>query len=480
MYPDGRTNPKPAHFAKNKSVEAHVPVSSRLLRQRNLDREGRAICRIVYAHDIRVELIARVFCVSEETVIQALENKPGTEEHDKAEHDYWYVSSEYQKEYPALEKSGKVPCFRINDTVLRPKLLSAQSKKTNIVQPKAVNAHPKSNSLKEPKASMSDKQTASSSLTTTPQKSRNSQLPNRISTDFSNRDVQTASSWLKNPTCRHFRKDVPVVQNVSASSSSGHGLKLDRKGRAICRIVHPYFQNYTKIAYIFGIAHTRIRRAVLNEYMCPDDVTEDYQHAGKEFEHEYPQLSDDESESQSEGFNQRGISLEIDKIPKQPEACLEATTKSTNTMPRRQVELSPRPRPGQSESDPPKVQKRPRSPEMNTVSPKRTKQDETSNRGAKVNQKAAHAESSPRTTVDSASVPVRNFLQNIGGFDLSRWQETLSKKGLGTMDDLTTLASLEESRLVKTLTRLFADQQMPEVHVLLLADALADLARHGS
>jgi hypothetical protein len=68
-------------------------------------------------------------------------------------------------------------------------------------------------------------------------------------------------------------------------------------------------------------------------------------------------------------------------------------------------------------------------------------------------------------------------LKNIGGFDLSKWQETLASKGLRNMGDLTTLASLDEEKLVKTLTRLFADQEMAEVHILLLADALLDLAK---
>jgi hypothetical protein len=45
------------------------------------------------------------------------------------------------------------------------------------------------------------------------------------------------------------------------------------------------------------------------------------------------------------------------------------------------------------------------------------------------------------------------------------------------MGDLATIACLEESRLLKTLTRLFADKKMAEVHILLLADALLDLAK---
>ncbi|KAJ7286122.1 hypothetical protein C8J57DRAFT_658048 [Mycena rebaudengoi] len=112
MYPDGRINPTPAHFAKNAPVELHPPVSLRLLRQRNLDREGRAICRIVFAHGMGIQYIASVFCVAEDTVIQAIENKEveDQEEPDNAENDYWYVSREFRELYPRSrhqETAGK-------------------------------------------------------------------------------------------------------------------------------------------------------------------------------------------------------------------------------------------------------------------------------------------------------------------------------------------------------------------------------------
>lgn len=69
---------------------------------RNLDREGRAICRIVFAHGMGIQYIASVFCVAEDTVIQAIENKEveDQEEPDNAENDYWYVSREFRELYP--------------------------------------------------------------------------------------------------------------------------------------------------------------------------------------------------------------------------------------------------------------------------------------------------------------------------------------------------------------------------------------------
>lgn len=90
--------------------------------------------------------------------------------------------------------------------------------------------------------------------------------------------------WLRNPTARDFKDNRPVTNR-----SVG---KLDRKGRAICRIVHRYLKNYTKIATIFGISHhARVRRAVLNDHSSRDDVAEDYDYAGKEFKNEYPPAS---------------------------------------------------------------------------------------------------------------------------------------------------------------------------------------------
>jgi hypothetical protein len=79
--------------------------------------------------------------------------------------------------------------------------------------------------------------------------------------------------------------------------------------------------------------------------------------------------------------------------------------------------------------------------------------------------------------MDAGAVAISSFLRNVGGFDLSQWQETFREKGLRNMGDLATLAGLNEDKLLKTLTKLFAGHNMAEVHILLLADALADLAK---
>ncbi|KAJ7920708.1 hypothetical protein B0H13DRAFT_2421325 [Mycena leptocephala] len=245
-HPEGRANPAPAHFAKNTPVEMHPPVSPRLLQQRHLDREGRAICRIVYAHGIGIQIIANVFCVSEDTVIQAIENKPTNKDHDKAENDYWYVSDEYRNQYPSLSKPG-------------------YHRTVNDRQEKAQDARP----------------TLSPSKSSSPKKAQ----PSGCEKDHGGTDRSSsaeAAVFLRNPTARHFK------DNRAVNGSDG---KLDRKGRAICRIMYPYIGSYTKIATIFGTGHTRVRRGVLNDYSPKDNVTEDYDCAGKDFKDEYPPLS---------------------------------------------------------------------------------------------------------------------------------------------------------------------------------------------
>ncbi|KAJ6562508.1 hypothetical protein B0H19DRAFT_1375570 [Mycena capillaripes] len=399
MYPDGRTNPVPAHFARKMPVEMHPPTSKRLLQQRHLDREGRAICRIVYSHGIGVEIIATVFCVSEDTVIQAIENNPTRKEHDNAGNDYWYVSEEYRNQYPSLSKQGYHQTVDDNHNCVAPHAVVSSSLQ------QGRNGQSK---VSEPHKSSSTK------------KAHSAGYGNECG-DAHQSNSDDAIIWLKNPTPRHF-KDNLVVTQIDGSSG-----RLDRKGRAICRIMHRYLENYTKIALIFGITHTRVRRAVLNDYVPGDDVAEDYDYAGKGYKNEYPSLS-----KKGDGHLR--------------------------------------------DSD-----KRPRSPELDDVPVKRAKLDPINNpRTTQVPQKIPFVEVPSRPKADPGAASIRSFLKNIGGFDLSQWQETFKEKGLKNMGDLTTLARLEEARLVKTLTRLFADKKMAEVHILLLADALLDLAKDAA
>ncbi|KAJ7499844.1 hypothetical protein FB451DRAFT_1385513 [Mycena latifolia] len=112
IHPGDRINPTCENFAKNRPVEKRLLISSRLFDQRPLDRAGRAICRIVYAHGVKIEAIARISCVSEETgVRRALQNQPlFNQSPDTIEKDYSYVGEEYLEQYPmeGVRRAGVV------------------------------------------------------------------------------------------------------------------------------------------------------------------------------------------------------------------------------------------------------------------------------------------------------------------------------------------------------------------------------------
>ncbi|KAJ7248166.1 hypothetical protein B0H12DRAFT_1124137 [Mycena haematopus] len=393
MYPDGRTNPTPAHFARNKPTEKHPPVSPRLLQQRRLDREGRAICRIVYSHGIALDMIAKVFCVSEDTVIEALKNA----DHDKAENDHWYVSAEYRHQYPSLAEHE----YHGTSMLSKKGVDGSQVEKAKPNEPNKI--------ILTKKAQPSDCDDHPSS--------------------------SEAPVWLQNPAARHFKDNLPLT--VNGSQQIG---RLDRKGQAICRIMHPYIENYSKIAAVFGITRSRARRAVLNELTPPDNVDEDYDFAGKDFMEEYPPLS-----AKNQSVDKRPRSPELDDVPQKRA---------------KKGQITP-PEPGAH-----KIPTQGRAPRWHCAQrPTRTSCLD-------------QVEASVRQNVDPGAAGIQCFLKNVGGFDLSHWQETFKEKGLHTMGDLRTLAGLEEFRLVKTLTKLLTSDsdKMAEVHILLLADALSDLA----
>ncbi|KAJ7073144.1 hypothetical protein C8F01DRAFT_269365 [Mycena amicta] len=94
-----------------------------------------------------------------------------------------------------------------------------------------------------------------------------------------------------NPTCKNFLENKEVQRTIFPK---GKAKVLNHTGRAICRIMS---RNATKcwsvgdIGYIFGVSHTSVRRAIDNVFKPPDNVDEDYEHAGDPaFKIEFPPL----------------------------------------------------------------------------------------------------------------------------------------------------------------------------------------------
>ncbi|KAJ7636607.1 hypothetical protein FB45DRAFT_906928 [Roridomyces roridus] len=97
---------------------------------------------------------------------------------------------------------------------------------------------------------------------------------------------ESASDDRDNPTYDNFKTNTPVKKTRTRGPSER---ALNREGRAICRIVSAHEWPVRKIALIFGISRQVITRAIDNEYLPPDVVSEDYTHLkDPEFSKHFP------------------------------------------------------------------------------------------------------------------------------------------------------------------------------------------------
>ncbi|KAJ7677067.1 hypothetical protein DFH06DRAFT_1122332 [Mycena polygramma] len=81
-----------------------------------------------------------------------------------------------------------------------------------------------------------------------------------------------------NPTPAQVLAGVPVTKTIPVKLGH-HTRLLNRKGRAICRIVSPHGRTMTQLAEIFGVGDHGISRALANDYARADDVSKDYDYA---------------------------------------------------------------------------------------------------------------------------------------------------------------------------------------------------------
>ncbi|KAJ7820652.1 hypothetical protein B0H14DRAFT_2599834 [Mycena olivaceomarginata] len=85
------------------------------------------------------------------------------------------------------------------------------------------------------------------------------------------------------PTLADFEKNAPVTVALG-SVKRGSGKVLNRKGRAIIRIMAKHGWSHKAIAYIFRISDSSVSRAVENiRYNPRDNIDEDPERAGPNF-----------------------------------------------------------------------------------------------------------------------------------------------------------------------------------------------------
>ncbi|KAF7309273.1 hypothetical protein MIND_00297600 [Mycena indigotica] len=96
-----RDIPSVDNFLTNTPVERRIFPAKR---KKALNRRGRAICRIAYAHDFPIAQIARIFGVAYPTVDHTLQEFRQYHLYDQPENDYYYAGEEWAKAFPRKEE----------------------------------------------------------------------------------------------------------------------------------------------------------------------------------------------------------------------------------------------------------------------------------------------------------------------------------------------------------------------------------------
>ncbi|KAJ7443216.1 hypothetical protein B0H11DRAFT_2093083 [Mycena galericulata] len=105
-----------------------------------------------------------------------------------------------------------------------------------------------------------------------------------------------------NPTCSNFDDFEPVKRVITAPIGVR---RLNREGRAICRIVHAHDWKISDICIIFGgQIHRAVSRAIENAYKPPDNTLDDYDHVDAEFRKKYPPLGEESDDLTSLDSNE--------------------------------------------------------------------------------------------------------------------------------------------------------------------------------
>ncbi|KAJ7180066.1 hypothetical protein C8R43DRAFT_1117414 [Mycena crocata] len=113
-----------------------------------------------------------------------------------------------------------------------------------------------------------------------------------------------------------------------------------------------------------------------------------------------------------------------------------------------------------------------------TSSPSATASTGVPSSSAEVSQQASSAEASdgvaaapgeiqqqPSSTEEEVPAALSAFLKDVGLFDMSTWGNTLVKLGFKSMDEVLTVAGLDDDRLLRTLERLLLPVNMTPLHL---------------
>ncbi|KAJ7177383.1 hypothetical protein C8R43DRAFT_942655 [Mycena crocata] len=247
IYPDGRVNPA-AHNFKSKTPVDGSPNLKPAFEDRYLDREARAITRFLTDCGCNASDIAACFVVPVRKVKDAIKNAAG----DSLQSDKRFGTSQTN--------------FLLSSQTVIVLLLIQDPPTMNLTQKvySMPTTQEESNSNKELHAAVEKK---------------------RVGPVWANYIHPPAPQpiFCEVPSCQDFIRGIPAVRAFH------HGTRFCKKGRAVARIVYPYFDSYASVGRIFGSSHVPVRHAVLNDYRDKDDTSGDFEEAGEEFRVAFPE-----------------------------------------------------------------------------------------------------------------------------------------------------------------------------------------------
>ncbi|KAJ7171897.1 hypothetical protein C8R43DRAFT_1120267 [Mycena crocata] len=289
---------------------------------------------------------------------------------------------------------------------------------------------------------------------------------------------------------------VPTAQEFQANScrpiKNYHRKVLNHSARAATRVVHRHKKNMSLVGRALGLKHNPIRRAVLNEYEPPDDLSKDFDVLHPDFRIEFPPLPGwhpvDNTTASTSSKRKRAPKLLMQTEPESDEdqgRYLKPHTRARTTLGaaaptralrssngRAPVVLIQRKAPSAVDDPKPSL----RSPSDQIRCP---------NANLATTGTALLSELPITSRPDSASSSTTHgshgctsldvFLQNVGGYNLTELRPTFGTVGIKSMHDLFTLAQLPAARRSRTLTLTFEAHRVSKLQIISLANAIADL-----
>ncbi|KAJ7075900.1 hypothetical protein C8R43DRAFT_1143736 [Mycena crocata] len=293
-------------------------------------------------------------------------------------------------------------------------------------------------------------------------------------TDVYSETEGAVGRFLRTPTAQQFH------DKLSRPIKTYRRKVLCHEARAACRAVQAHADNMSQVGRALGVKHHQIRKAVLNQYKPPDDVSRDHNVLHPDFRIYFPPLPPPPVTN-----SKPSTSSKRKRVPK---SLIHAESQGERRLTMKKIATyayawNRRERPRGASAHTPLSNVRAPAPVV-LVERKARSVGRNAEPAAAGNPPPAHAPvqrcpaSDPLFPTDAShSAPsIDCFLQDVGGYNLTRLSATFDAVGITSMHDLIRLAQLPAVRRVKTLTHIFDSYpDVTKLNVVSLAHTIADL-----